>query len=65
MTNEVTVNPDPELENLMNRVMPLLNGSKRWQNYKLWFINYESWYDSLNMHLYLGGTLVQKANSEV
>ena len=29
VTNEVTVNPDPELENLMNRVMPLLNGSKR------------------------------------
>ena len=35
VTNEVTVDPDPELENLMNRVMPLLNDSKRWQKYNL------------------------------
>jgi len=29
VTNEVKIDPDPELENLMNRVMPLLNDSKR------------------------------------
>ena len=29
VTNEVTIDPDPELENLMNRVIPLLNDSKR------------------------------------